>query len=80
MARRMTMSLPGHRRADLLVHGGFRSTVYLVKPITARGDDWLAKNIDPSAQRLGPAVAVEHRFIRDIIEGAVDDGLGVERW
>jgi hypothetical protein len=68
------------RRLDLLVYSeGPHPSVYLVLPRTAAGDAWLAEHISPDAQRIGSSVAVEHRFIRDIVRGAVADGLGVEK-
>jgi hypothetical protein len=66
------------RAVDLLVVGdGFRSTVYLLLALTGAGDGWITDNIGPDAHRLGSGVAVEHRYIGDIVRGAIADGLGV---
>jgi hypothetical protein len=60
------------RRPDLVVHGA--GTVYLLSPV---GHAWIEDHISPEASRLGTAVAAEHRFILDIVRGAVRDGLRV---
>lgn len=60
---------------DLRVEGG--GTVYLVRPLTRRGDRWITENIDREAVWFGGAVAVEHRYIGEIILGAYRDGLKV---
>jgi hypothetical protein len=61
--------------ADLLVSGG--GTVYLLHPTSSRGSEWISEHIPADAQRLGSAVAVEHRYIGDIVTGAAGDGLQV---
>jgi hypothetical protein len=60
---------------DLLVSGG--GTVYLLHPTSRRGRRWIADHIRDDAQCLGSAVAVEHRYIADIVTGAIADGLRV---
>jgi hypothetical protein len=61
--------------ADLLVHGG--GTVYLLRPVSPAGAAWVDLHIPDDATWFSGAVAVEHRYIRDIIIGAVADGLRV---
>jgi hypothetical protein len=69
-------SPPGKtRRADLLVHG--EGTVYLIHAVRPVGHAWIERHIVPDALRLGTAVAVEHRFIIDIVLAAIRDGLVV---
>ena len=63
------------RRPDLLVYG--EGTVYLLHAATPTGHAWIDEHISPDAPRLGAGVAVEHRYLRDIIFGAVADGLVV---
>jgi len=60
---------------DLVVYG--EGTLYLLHASSPRGAAWIAAHIPPDAQRLGTAVAVEHRYIADIVRGAVADGLRV---
>lgn len=60
---------------DLIVHGG--GTVYLLRPTSATGKAWIEEHIDRNAQWFGGGVVVEHRYIRDIVVGAISDGLKV---
>jgi hypothetical protein len=61
--------------ADLAVQG--QISVYLIHPLTIKGENWLEENVF-AEQRFGGAVAVEHRFISDIVEAALAGGLLVE--
>ena len=64
--------------ADFLVTGeGPLTTVYLLRPLTDAAREWVAEHLPEDAQRLGNAIAVEHRYIRDIVDGARNDGLAV---
>lgn len=63
------------RKPDLLVYGG--GTIYTLHAVSRRGSRWIKEHIADDAQRLGSAVAVEHRFIEAIVRGAVSDGLRV---
>ena len=61
--------------ADFLVTGG--GTVYLLHPLTDAAREWVAEHLPEDAQRLGNGIAVEHRYIGDIVCGARNDGLSV---
>jgi hypothetical protein len=61
---------------DLLVHG--EGTVYLIHAVSPAGHAWIENHIPSDAPRFGDAVAVEHRFIADIVLGAIRDGLEVQ--
>ena len=50
-------------------------SVYLLRPLTPAAIDWIEQHIPDDAQRLGTAIAVEHRYIGAIAEGIVADGL-----
>ena len=63
------------RRTDLLIYG--EGTLFLLYPSSRRGAAWIAAPIPADAQRLGTAVAVEHRFIGAIVTGAIADGMRV---
>jgi len=63
--------------ADLLVYGG--GSVYLVRPTGPLGVAWVDQHISPDATWFGGAVAVEHRYLADLLHGAVDDGLRIGR-
>jgi len=61
---------------DFYVLGG--GTLYLLQPNTDAARDWIREHISDEAQTLGESVAVEHRYLRDILEGIRDDGLTFE--
>ena len=50
-------------------------TVYLVKPVTERAEQWIQDNVAGETTYLGDALAVEHRYIFDLAEGMAEDGL-----
>ena len=64
------------RRADLHVQGS--GSVYLLRPVSRCGAAWVAEHIPPDAMRFaGGSIVVEHRYIYDIVAGAIADGLRV---
>jgi hypothetical protein len=61
---------------DFSIEGEGRfCTVYLLRPLTPAAFAWVEEHIPEDAQRLGTAIAVEHRYIGPIAEGIVADGL-----
>ena len=51
-------------------------TIFRLTPNTQAGKEWVKDNlILEDYQKLGDSVAVEARYIVDIIEGAREDGL-----
>jgi hypothetical protein len=62
--------------ADLSVRD--EGTIFLLTPETAWGEEWIAEHIPDTAFRFGGAIVVEHRYIADIVAGAINDGLEVE--
>jgi hypothetical protein len=50
-------------------------TIFLLCPITPKAEAWISEHIPEDAQRMGTAVAVEHRYIEDIAAGILEDGL-----
>jgi hypothetical protein len=62
-------------RADLLVHG--EGADYLLRPTSRRGQRWIEEHVSDDRQEWVGAVVVEHRFIGDILRGAIADGLRV---
>lgn len=64
---------------DFYVEGEGRfCTIYLLRPLTPAAIEWVEEHIPEDAQRLGNAVAVEHRYISDIVESIQNDGLAVQ--
>ena len=64
-----------HDMADLVVEN--HGSIFLLDPVTDLGRDWIAAHISADATWFGGGVVVEHRYIRDIVVGAVTDGLWV---
>ncbi len=63
---------------DFSIEGEGRfCSVYLLRPLTSAAFDWIEEHIPEDAQRLGTAVAVEHRYIGAIAEAIISDGLAV---
>lgn len=62
--------------ADFSVSG--EGSVYLLTPNTPRAEAWAAEHLPSDAQTLGRGIAVEHRYIADIVAGIQRDGLSVE--
>ena len=60
---------------DFVISGG--GTLYLFNPLTDRAEAWLREHCsaDDEHHYLGRALAVEHRYIQDFIQLAVNDGL-----
>jgi hypothetical protein len=67
----------GLSETDFLLYGG--GTVYLLTPVSQRGEEWATEHLPADAQRLGSGVAVEHRYIQDIADGFQCDGLNIVR-
>lgn len=53
------------------------STIYLVTPLTEAGREWISENVSDDATWFGGALAVEHRYITDLVAGMQGDGLEV---
>jgi hypothetical protein len=64
------------KRRDFTVsdHG----TIFLLQPHTDAAVDWVNAYLPEDATWFGPSVAVEHRYIRDIVAGIQADGLRVK--
>lgn len=54
-------------------------TIWLLTPQSERAKQWFYDNIDadPHMRWGDDDVVIEHRFVRDIVEGAFGDGLTV---
>ncbi len=61
--------------ADIIVtnHG----SLFMLHAHTRRAHAWLNEHLSEDAQWLGDAVAVEPRYVQDIVAGAQRDGLVV---
>jgi hypothetical protein len=61
---------------DVTLTGG--GSVYLLILHTAIAREWVDAHVSSDRQMLGAALAVEHRFVGDILEGMQQDGLSVD--
>jgi len=52
-------------------------SIFLLQPLTPAAVSWIEENISDDHMTFGSAVVVEHRFIADIVRGAIADGLAV---
>ena len=66
------------KRTDLLLHG--EGSIYLLRAASRRGQLWVDDNVSTDRQEWAGAVVIEHRYIADIVHGAVADGLRVRSW
>jgi hypothetical protein len=62
-------------KPDLTVLGS--GSVYLLVGDSRRGRRWLDRNIAAGALEYAGDIAVEHRYLADIVTDARDDGLRV---
>jgi hypothetical protein len=53
-------------------------SIFLVTPHSTEAKAWIDENVSEDAQFLGNRLAVEHRFIDNLVEGMRGDGLTVE--
>lgn len=60
---------------DFTVYGS--GTVYLLTSITEAAREWVDEHLSRDRQYLGEGIAVEHRYIVALVEGARRDGLVV---
>lgn len=62
--------------ADLSIEN--HGSIFILRAISDDGKQWVADHIPADAQTWGrDGVVVEHRYIGDIAQGAINDGLEV---
>jgi hypothetical protein len=52
-------------------------SICTVAPTNPEAEEWVRYNVDPGAQWFGRGVAVEPRYVNDLVEAAICDGLTV---
>jgi hypothetical protein len=52
-------------------------SIFLLQPLTFEARAWIEEHVDPGSQEWAGAVVIEHRFIRDLVEGIFADGYTV---
>lgn len=66
--------------ADIIVHGKFPDTIYRFEGVTEEGKRFVAEEMETTDWNIiGNTKACEHRFVGDIIFGAIHDH-GLEVW
>ena len=50
-------------------------SVYLITPLTSECRNWLKENVSEDAMYLGPSLAVEHRYVEDLVLGLQEQGF-----
>ena len=51
------------------------ASVYLITPLTTECGDWLRENVSEEAMYLGLSLAVEHRYVENLIGGLLEHGF-----
>lgn len=52
-------------------------TIYLLRPRSQAAEAWVDDNLPRDVMYFGDAVAIEHRYIGDIADGIINDGLSI---
>lgn len=53
------------------------ASVILLRPLTPVAKQWLTDHMPDDAQYFGDAVAIEPRYLEDVVDGLTNDGLTV---
>jgi hypothetical protein len=61
---------------DVEVSG--HGSIFLVEPKTDAGREWIREHVSGEALWFGRALAVEHRYVANLVDGMINDGLIVE--
>ena len=70
-------SSPTGEEADFLLCD--EGSIFLLQPLTPAAVSWVEENLPEDRMTFGSAIVVEHRYIADIVRGAIADGLAVSR-
>ncbi len=60
---------------DFLVEN--HGSIFLLQPLTPAANSWIDENLPEDHLSFAGAAVVEHRYIADIVRGAIADGLEV---
>ncbi len=50
-------------------------SVYLITPLTPECGDWLRENVTEDAMYLGSSLAVEHRYVENLLLALQEQGF-----
>ena len=62
---------------DFVVHD--EGTIWLFTPLTPAASQFLSDHIHEDAQYFGPSLAVDHRYLYDLLVGLREHGLRAVR-
>ena len=52
-------------------------SIAVLRPVTDEAREWVDENLPDDAQWFGRGVVIEPRYVGDIVEGILNDGLTV---
>ena len=61
---------------DLTVEN--HGSIFILRPETDAGTNWCNDHLPDDCPMLGMQYCIEHNFIGDIVQGAINDGLAVQ--
>ena len=56
-----------------------QGTIGLVRPLTRGANEWIREHVPHQSQWFGPALVLEHRYIAELLNHMVEDGLQVRQ-
>jgi len=71
------MSSKAKQSDDVHVQGRSGDSVFIVTPVTEEAQEWVKEHIPDDAQWFGKGFVVEHRYLGNIIDGMIGDGLTI---
>jgi hypothetical protein len=85
MGEKMTMNqsqiaavvVGGAKTLDGDIRISNQGSIFMVYPLSDAGTEWLDEHIGEESTWFGGGLAVEHRYIEDLVEGMQGDGLTV---
>lgn len=55
-------------------------SITIMTPLTPAAHDWVSEHIPEDAMTWGPSgIVIEHRYVLDIMQGVLSDGLDIGR-
>ena len=56
-----------------------QGTIGLVRPLTRGASEWISEHVPHQSQWFGPALVLEQRYIAELVNRMVEDGLQVRQ-
>lgn len=61
---------------DIMVQN--HGSIVLVYPVSSEAREWIEQNVSDESQWFGGGLVVEPRYVENLIQGMLNDGLVVE--